>query len=300
MKFYIDFEATQFSNRIISIGCVCENGNAFKTLVQPVNKGKITAFITELTGITSEMIAEAPSADEAFNMLFDFIELNNSNGVPQFYVYGDCDAEFIKHTVAFMKDPRAQMCALAIQGNLIDYSKVVKSFFGLGQNFALRKVYMLILGLDELIQDHDALNDALMLKVVVENLNTKCHPADGQTILMMASQKRPATAPKVPKRFIQWDQYDKWTAPTDSNKNKWIIRAVDKDDKNKVQYFNDIHMASLWSIKYVARQLSPKKPDDVAKVERAIYSAITLQKCRYNCRWEYNPEHAISELMKGE
>ena len=105
MRFYIDFEATQFSNRIISIGCACENGNTFKTLVQPVNKGKITAFITELTGITSEMIAEAPTADEAFNMLFDFIELNNLSGVPQFYVYGDCDASFIKHTSGLLGLP---------------------------------------------------------------------------------------------------------------------------------------------------------------------------------------------------
>jgi DNA polymerase III epsilon subunit-like protein len=299
MRFYIDFEATQFSNRIISIGCVCENGNTFKTLVQPVNKGKITPFITELTGITPEMIAEAPSADEAFNMLFDFIELNNTSNYPQFYVYGDSDAEFIKHTVPFMRDPRAMICAMAIQGNLVDYSRTVKTFFNLGQNFALRKVYMLICGLDELVQDHDALNDAKMLKVVVENLNKKCHPKDGQTMLTMASQTKPDSA-KAPKRFIQWDKYDKWTAPTDSNENSWIIKAYDKDSPNKVRYFNSIHMAALWSIKYVAKQVSPKKPEDVAKVERAILSAINLKKCRYNCYWEYKPEHAIIETMKGE
>ena len=49
MRFYIDFEATQFSNRIISVGCVCENGNTFKSLVKPVNKGKITPLLTGLT-----------------------------------------------------------------------------------------------------------------------------------------------------------------------------------------------------------------------------------------------------------
>lgn len=299
MKFYIDFEATQFSNRIISIGCVCENGNTFKTLVQPVNKGKITPFITELTGITPEMIAQAPTADEAFNMLFDFIELNNSRNVPQFYVYGDSDIEFLKHTVCFMQDPRAMICALAIQGNLIDYSKTVKSFFGLGQNFALRKVYMLILDIEELVQDHDALNDAQMLKIVVENLNTKCHPRDGQTILTMSSQAKPNSA-KAPKRFSQWDKFDKWSAPTDSNEKSWVIKAYDKDNPKRIQYFNNIHMAALWSIKYCAKQVSPKNPDDIAKVERAIISAINLKKCRYNCNWEYNPEHAISEVMKGE
>ena len=75
MNFYLDFEATRFSNRIISIGCAAENGNTFYTLVKPVNKAKVDRFITELTGITNEMLQEAPSADEAFNQLFDFIEL---------------------------------------------------------------------------------------------------------------------------------------------------------------------------------------------------------------------------------
>lgn len=300
MRFYIDFEATQFSNRIISVGCVCENGNTFKSLVKPVNKGKITPFITELTGITQEMINEAPTADEVFNELFDFIELNNNKNPLQFYAYGDSDKSFIEHTVGFMNDTRAIMCALAIKDSLIDYSKVVKNFFGLNQNFALRKVYMLILNLEELVQEHDALTDALMLQYVVENLNKKCHPRDGQTILTMTSQKKPKV-PKTPKRFIQWDKYDKWNAITDSNENKWIIRARDVDNtSDKVQYFNDVHMAALWCIKYCAKQVSPKNPEDIMKVERAILSAIKNNKNRYNCTWDYNPEHAISELMKGE
>ena len=56
MKFCLDFEATRFSNRIISIGCVAENGNTFYTLVKPVNKAKVDRFITELTGITNAML----------------------------------------------------------------------------------------------------------------------------------------------------------------------------------------------------------------------------------------------------
>ena len=54
MRFFVDFEATQFSNRIISIGCVAANGNTFSTLVKP-GKKKITKFITDLTGITNEI-----------------------------------------------------------------------------------------------------------------------------------------------------------------------------------------------------------------------------------------------------
>lgn len=39
MKFFIDFEALQFNNFIISIGCVCENGNQFSSFIKPP-KGK--------------------------------------------------------------------------------------------------------------------------------------------------------------------------------------------------------------------------------------------------------------------
>lgn len=56
MKYFIDFEATQFSQEIISIGCIREDGQTFYALVAP-KKGKITPFITNLTGITAEISA---------------------------------------------------------------------------------------------------------------------------------------------------------------------------------------------------------------------------------------------------
>ena len=34
MKFFIDFEATQFKHKIISIGCVAEDGSYYETLVK--------------------------------------------------------------------------------------------------------------------------------------------------------------------------------------------------------------------------------------------------------------------------
>jgi hypothetical protein len=40
MNFFIDFEATQFTQEIISIGCVAENGKSFYSEVNC--KGKIT------------------------------------------------------------------------------------------------------------------------------------------------------------------------------------------------------------------------------------------------------------------
>ena len=46
MKFFIDFEATQYSEYIISIGCVSEAGKEFSTLVKPPVKKKLTSFVT--------------------------------------------------------------------------------------------------------------------------------------------------------------------------------------------------------------------------------------------------------------
>ena len=45
MKYFLDFEATQFSHRIISIGAVCENGHSFYSLVKPESKYKISKKI---------------------------------------------------------------------------------------------------------------------------------------------------------------------------------------------------------------------------------------------------------------
>ena len=56
MKYFIDFEATQFSGDIISVGCVDETGRRFYSLVKPHKLGLMTGFITDLTGITDEQV----------------------------------------------------------------------------------------------------------------------------------------------------------------------------------------------------------------------------------------------------
>ncbi len=296
MKFCLDFEATRFSNRIISIGCVAENGATFNTLVKPGDKKKVDKFITELTGITNEMLATAPDADTAFNMLFDFLEENSDGTPPEYYCYGDSDAMFLEHTIKHMSDTQACVCAQAIAGNLIDYAAVVKKFFVAKSDLALRKVYMLIKSQDELVQKHDALEDALMLQTVIENLYDKCKPEDKDTILAMPSQKRPALK-KAPALFQEWNSAPKWEADTRADANNWVLKCTDQHS-GEVKYFNNSNTAALWVIKYIARNVSPKNADAVKKIENAIFSAPQSGKCRYNCYWEYNPEGAIANLVK--
>ena len=171
MNFYLDFEATQFSERIISIGCIADNGASFKTLVKPVKNEKVTAFITQLTGITNEMLEDAPTADEAFNAFYEFVRANNDGGTPTYYCYGNCDTRFIKRTVSGMSDFQAIMFASSIQALLVDYSAVVKTYLST-RGLALKKLVALIRQVDEVEQNHDALDDAIMLKECYEGLDT--------------------------------------------------------------------------------------------------------------------------------
>ena len=298
MKFYLDFEATRFSNRIISIGCVAENGNTFSTLVKPGKKKKVDKFITELTGITNEMLAEAPSADQAFSKLADWFEENSSGIAPEFYCYGDSDAVFIQHTLADMEDTKACLCAMAIGGNMIDYASVVKRFFVAKSDVALRKVYMLIQSQQELVQKHDALEDALMLQCVVENLEIKCKPEDKETILAMPSQKKPKTK-KAPNLFLKWEGQPKWEADTLADESKWMFKCTDQHSGD-VKYFDSAETAALWIIRYIARNVSPKSSEHRQRIANAVAAAVESGKCRYNCYWEYNPEGAIALIVEED
>ena len=299
MNFYLDFEATRFSNRIISIGCVAGTGETFETYVKPGDKKKVDKFITELTGITNEMLAEAPDADTAFKMLYNFIEVNSDGEAPAYYVYGNSDAEFINSTLRHMSDTQACITAQAIAGNLIDYASVVKKFFVAKSDLALRKVYMLIQEEKELVQKHDALEDARMLETVVEHLHDKCKPEDKDTILAMPSQPRPQTGKKAPTIFQKWNNQPKWEAETGADETHWMLKCVDQHCGNTM-YFNDFNTAALWVIKYIARNVSPKNADSVRKIEAALKSAPQTGKCRYNCYWEYSPEGAIAAAAKEE
>ena len=303
MKFFMDFEATRFSNRIISIGCVAENGNTFSTLVNP-GKKKVDKFITELTGITNEMLEDAPTPDSAFVDLYNFFVANNDNTEPVYYVYGNSDADFLRATAKHMKNILACITAQAIAGNLIDYASVVKKYFVAPSDLALRKVYMLIKSQEELVQKHDALEDALMLQTVVDGLYDKCKPEDKATIMAMPSQKRPQTGNKksAPAIFQKWNQLNspKWEADTMADENCWCVKCTCDQNGQHVMYFDSFNTAALWLIRYMVRNTSPRDEAAVLKIETAIKAAIQNNKSRYGMTWEYNPEGAIAISAKED
>lgn len=289
MQFFIDFEATQFSERIINIGCVASTGATFSTLVKPIRKkDKVSTFITELTGITNEMLVDAPNADEAFNALFDFVLAESKGGINEYYCYGDADVLFIKRTLSDMRDTRAIVFATMLQHSLIDYSGEVKNFFQMTNSIALRKIYSLILE-DEVEQHHNALEDAQMLFTVVQNLKNKCIPEDKNKIAAMPKTVKPIPnadkkLKKAPEQFLNWPA-DKWTADTGADENNWVIKA---QVHTYVKYFDSIDTAILWVMKYASKGMSPKNLTHYDIIRDRIEKGISGKALPYGFAWSKN------------
>lgn len=285
MNFYLDFEATRFSNRIISIGCTNEKGAKFETLVKP-ERGKVDKFITELTGITPEMVEDAPSADEAFNAFAEWAYINSENTPPKYFCYGNSDVDFIAATMRTMSDFKAISFAASIKALLVDYSSVVKEYL-CTSSIALKKVVALIEETDEVEQRHDALEDAEMLRKVVENLQTKCTPADAEKLKSMKSapKVKPQTQ-KVPEIILSWHGCKKFEANTFADATNYSIKCVSDVG---IKYFDSIDTATLWVIQYVAGGTSPKNPNNIKKVRNKIKSAIYNHRETYcGFKWEEN------------
>lgn len=163
MKFFLDFEATQGSEEVISIGCVSETGEEFYSLTR--SHHKVKPFITQLTGLTQKDINAAPSHDEVFSKFYDWlIELSPRN--PELYAYGDTDGLFCKNTLPYARTLKAQAMLGLLASNLRDFSTEVQHFFHLDKKANLFITQSLLLKDAVLHQTHNALEDAKMLKQI--------------------------------------------------------------------------------------------------------------------------------------
>ena len=269
MVFFIDFEATQFSERIISIGAISATGQTFETLVKPVHGDKCNKFITELTGITNEMLAAAPSADEAFNLFFDWV-LSFGPEVPTYYCYGSSDKIFLDKTIKYMSNIRAVTFAVALRHTLIDYAPTVSNYFH-SNMVGLIRVYNLIQKTEE-VQKHNALQDASMLKYVQDNL---------YSVPRCSILPPRAASPKIgaPAIFLSWDGVTLWEANTNASEENYKVKCI---GGGKVKYFDSINTAALWAIRFLCKGKSPKKMEDIMSVIETIRS----KKNAYGMEWE--------------
>lgn len=225
MKYFIDFEATQFSNYIISIGCVRENGDEFYSLVKPVGKkAKITPFITNLTGITTETIADAPEADEVFKNFFDWCA--EYDDIPEFYCYGNCDTNFCKTNFTQSENIKAKLILGFLHTGLKDFSISVQKHFGLVQAVGLAKVVQYYKG-EEIVQSHNALDDAKMLKYVYEQIKSHTVEEDKTAFPDYKKKENKKPQPVEEKEYLVRISLDK--------KGKKVVKAC-KTMEDAVQF----------------------------------------------------------------
>ena len=168
MKYFVDFEATQFSNEIIEIGCVREDGAEFKSYVQA--KRKLTDFIKNLTGITQEMVDNAPTSDEVFSSFYQWLKGDTNI---EFYCYGNSDIDFVRKNLSKSENFEAQAALSMIGMALNDYATSVKKQLGLIKPIGFEKVLAHYRGVESIEQNHDALEDAKFLKEVFEFINAE-------------------------------------------------------------------------------------------------------------------------------
>lgn len=253
MKYFIDFEATQFSNEIISIGCVRETGETFYALVNP--KKKLTQFITDLTGITDEMLRNAPEADVVFKEFFDWCS-QYENDPPVFYCYGSSDITFVKNNARKSNNLKAKSILCYLYSELYDYEPAVKAHFGLIQSISLVKVASYYSG-NELEQHHNALEDALMLKYIYEQTSSTSEEMDAEAFpeYRTPTAKVETSSPKYTVYLLSGGKV-KQTFPSLNSAAKWIYdnKIPNNAQKKMVQLKNlakSIRHASTTNSKYM-------------------------------------------------
>lgn len=169
MNYFIDFEAAQYSEEIIEIGLVSENGDIFNHLIN--SKKGLTPFISNMTGITPEEYNNYKvDAEWAFTQIYNMIK---NDPDPIFYCYGNSDVHFLKATLKNLIsfEAKAAMGIMAI--TMKDFSEEVKKYFGLAKTPGLWKVYCHYYPQSEgITQQHRALIDAITLMKVHDSVLT--------------------------------------------------------------------------------------------------------------------------------
>ena len=292
MKFYIDFEATQFTEQIISIGCIDEAGHSFYSLVKPqLENFKISNFITELTGISKNDLINQKTADDVFIDFFDYVIEScseNNSPIPEFYCYGDSDSIFLKKTIKNMNNPKSIIVAQSIIATMIDYSIIVRKYFNSDDSIALKKVCSFIED-ENIEQKHNALDDAIMLMEVEKKLTEKCKPEDKEEIRSLPGNIKPKVSSNkktAPKSFLRLEEGGtRWEPITGADKNNYKFKGI--NCLNKEVYFNDIETAAMWCIKYSVKGVSPKNKNQVMKVEKNINKALNKNSKYCGIKWFY-------------
>lgn len=276
MVFFIDFEAAQFSDQIISIGCVTLTNQQFYSLARP-REVSITKFTTALTGITREMLLNAPTTAEAFTNLYRFIN-SHKDDENIFYTFSTTDKHFLSRTIAKMEKHDIISFMKELSCSLVDFSTITA--VDLGANRGLSKLYQALYD-REYQQTHNALDDAKILRKIYQWL-AYASDDDKKSALDRLNKLYLSTNPKLaqtmdlkkksaPPLFIEWNNYNMHTAPTGATKDDYLVCGY--NDAGEYFYFKDFETAALWVCKFISRG-SPKKESHLSKLQKGIRRAI--------------------------
>lgn len=257
MNFYVDFEATQPEQEIISIGVYSDNKESFYALVKP-QFSKISKYITDMTGITSEMVEDRYDLDTALNDLYVWCakqEANLSNW--HFYSYGDGDIEFLKCSMCNIQTQRALIISSIMIATMKDFSKTVSKYFH--GSTSLIKAFNYLKSLENK-QKHNALEDAKMLAEIYSKI-------EGQTPLN-----------EYPFHPTETTNNEPFTFPS----GKFFCKALGKNAKERE--FANILDAIDWLIK---TRIGQTEKDKVHKDRMAIkiMKAIRKQDTYMGYKW---------------
>lgn len=212
MNIYVDFEANGISQtqEIISIGAVSEEGETFYSLVRP--HFKLDKKIKEFTHISQEEAEVAPGIEKVMEDFYNWLFAARKGDLftpIKFLVYGGSDRDFVKASMALVEDEvtRARLQSLHDRIERVD-KRVAKVFRR--EAIGLRSAYltMRLSSNEPLEQNHNALEDAEMLKYVWENISTYEFPEDGEVVKvprknMCYGKKAKKSAKKAEKYQVQ-------------------------------------------------------------------------------------------------
>ena len=260
MDFFIDFEAYQPSGRILSIGCTSGTGNFYALCKSP--QDTVSEFIQNLTGITQEKVDNSGkdynTAFREFLIFIDAMQQFNESTPPKFFVYGKEDANFIKHTMKYLTDARAYAGAAMILAGLVDLSIPVRQHL-MTNGISLRNVLKLVRQ-EEVVQNHNALGDALMLKELAENFES-LEPI-GDKVVKTKMTEFPTANSNNDKyahlrdvnRYFSDNSFNMNTAPI-GDENNWYLSW---QYQGKKWYFCDVETFVIWYVRFILK-LSAKR-----------------------------------------
>lgn len=171
MLIFLDLETTglEHNDKICSIAIIAISEDKTEVFYELVNEGKkIPALASSINHITNEMIKDKPALTQS--KTYKFLQEHNS-----------VDTMIVSHNVAFDLEKLAA-CGFDFQGDIIDTLRVSKHLFEDTESFALQylrydlKLYKqeekeaIACGIEQKIVAHDALSDALVVKLLYNYL----------------------------------------------------------------------------------------------------------------------------------